>query len=258
MKEKLNIWSKKVVKKTDIAQKLIDQYEKRKGNLFNNEAMISAVFLDRRYSQMQDDREIALAKLSLCRLWERVRQKNMKDSEITNTDTIIETSNESIHFDDFDIEKKFSTPSKNHSTVPTPIVPTPIEQNMPVPREIYFPMSKDEFMIQLAHFENKYPVISHKNQILDFWRSVKDEFPEIYKVASIINSIPPAQATVERVFSIVAFIFDKHRSRLDEIVLQNILTIRLNKEKLPKFFENEISSLKIEYNNMDFTLMLSF
>lgn len=89
MKEKLNIWSKKVVKKTDIAQKLIDQYEKRK-----------------------DDQEIAFAKLSLCRLWDRVRQKKLQDSEITNTNTIVETSNESIHFDAFDIEKIFASEAR--------------------------------------------------------------------------------------------------------------------------------------------------
>lgn len=156
MKEKLSLWSKKVVKKTDLAQKLIEQYEKRKGHLLRNEAMISAVFLDRRYAQMQDDREIALAKLSLCKLWERVRQQKLKFSEITNAYTIVETSNESIHFDDFDIEKNFSSPSKNHSTA---IVPTPIEQNLPIPREANFSMSKDEFMIQLSRFGKKYPVV---------------------------------------------------------------------------------------------------
>lgn len=122
---------------------------------------------------------------------------------------------------------------------------------MPVPREVNFSMSKDEFMIQLTSCEKKYTVISHKDPILDFWNSIKDEFPEIYRAASIINSIPPTQATVERVFSIVFFIFGKHRSRLDEEVLQNILTIRLNKDKLPKYFENEMTSLKVDYNKTD-------
>lgn len=251
MKEKLMLWSKKLIKRTDIAQKLIDAYEKRKGNLMNNEAMISAVFLDRRYSQKQDDEEIALAKLSLCRLWERVRQKKCTDLGIT-TDGLMETSNESIHFDDFDIEKIFATPKKNH---PNANEQTPNEQmsekRVVVPKEANFSITKDEFMILLHGFEKKYPLINHKNQILDFWKSCKDEFPEIYTVASIINSIPPAQATVERVFSIVSFIFGKHRSRLDEEVLQNILTIRLNKDKLPKIFEDEIASLKAEYDKMD-------
>lgn len=152
------------------------------------------------------------------------------------------------NFDDFDLENIFSSPSKNRSTVTEP---TPIEQSMSVPRETNFSMSKYEFMIQLSRFENKYPVINYKEQILDFWKSIKDAFPEIYKVASIINSIPPAQATGERVFSIAASISEEHRSRLGEQVLQNIFTIRLNKDKLPKFFENEIVSLIAEYNKMD-------
>lgn len=103
-------------------------------------------------------------------------------------------------------------------------------------------------MICLGEFEKKYKTTSHKTQILEFWKSIKCEFPEIHAVASIINGIPPAQATVERISSIVAFVFNEYRSRLGEILLQDILLIKANRDKLPKIFEKQVEALKAEYD----------
>lgn len=187
MKEKLSLWTRASSKKTNLAESLITQYGVRKNHLLNNEAMISAVYLDRRFSMKQDKDEVRLAKLSLCRLWERIRQKVLNGPEradmIQNID--IEAQEEClINFNNFDIEQFLSTPSRNTVNVSTPNI-VRNEEHVQIPRKIDFSKTKDEFMICLSEFEIKYATINHKTQILEFMEMIKCEFPEIHAVATI-------------------------------------------------------------------------
>lgn len=72
--------------------------------------------------------------------------------------------------------------------------------------------------------------IHHKNSILEFWNSRKDDDPVLYELASIIHAIPPSQTTVERAFSILNYILNPRRTRLSESTLEMILMINLNKD----------------------------
>lgn len=248
MKEKLVLLSAKANKKTNLASHLIEQYERRKKNLLDNEAMVSAAFLDRRYGSKLNADQTAFAKLSLCKLWDRVCKKQSKDTQ-TNADRTLDVANDSFNFDDFDIEMFLSSSSC------TPSIPASDSQMREVPQTVQsesdFRKTKEEFMVLLNNFEKDFPRIHHKTNMKTFWQEKKYKYPEIHVLAMILNAIPPAQASVERVFSTVAFVFDKGRSRLDELVLQNILLIKLNIEKLETIFDNDVEKLKIEYIEME-------
>lgn len=138
MKEKLNLWEKKAIQKTNLAKCLIKQYKTRKRHLFYNEAMASAVFLDRRYSSKQKTESTAIAKISLCKLWERVRSKRM-----TNEGNHMEHNTEgsldnSINFDDFDFEYFCVTPFKNLTNTTITSSPIPINEQRVQSREVDF------------------------------------------------------------------------------------------------------------------------
>lgn len=72
MREKLKIANNKPNNKTDLAQCLLNEFEKRRPHLINNKAMLSAVYLDRRFAIDLTDRETELAKLVLCDIWDRI------------------------------------------------------------------------------------------------------------------------------------------------------------------------------------------
>lgn len=78
----------------------------------------------------------------------------------------------------------------------------------------------------LEGFDGKKEKLSLK--ILDFWEAHEHEWPELYKLASVVFAIPPTQTTVERAFSSLALILTSHRTRLNDSTLQNILLVRLN------------------------------
>lgn len=240
MKKKLSLWSNKVTKKTDLADILLIKYKIRIEELHKNESLISAVYLDRRYAANLDAAQTAMAKLHLCKLWERVTQK--KNSEVENQ--INETADNSvlfestenlsgIKFNDSDIENLFAAHklSEENNTVSEPL------QNA----------SKDEFMLMLDAFEKKYPHIHHTERILKFWEEKKNEFPQIYRLATILYGIPPTQATVERVFSHMAFVYNIKRAKLSTQTLENLLTIRLNKNLLSDVFDDDHKILALKY-----------
>lgn len=54
--------------------------------------------------------------------------------------------------------------------------------------------------------------------------------PELYKLATVIHSVPPTQTSVERAFSAMALILNPLKTRLSDKNLENMLLIRLNRE----------------------------
>lgn len=247
MEKRLHLWSEKSNKKTDLAQRLLEQFESRKNHLLNNEAMISTIFLDRRYACTLDDDRIAFAKLSLSRLWERARRIKLNGTHMPGTvaQSGHDQSNESdIQFNDSDIENFFANTSQATATTSSD---STTERTTATTRTIDFSITKDEFMLLLNDYETKYPRIHHKENILKFCKGIENDFPEIYFISTILNGIPAAQATVERVFSVLSFVYDEKRSKLNEDVLQNILLIKLNKGHLERVFQEDMEKLKKEH-----------
>lgn len=74
-------------------------------------------------------------------------------------------------------------------------------------------------------------------------------FLALYEVACIINAIPPSQATVERAFSALKFIFTEHRTKLDQDRLENLLMIKLNADLAESVNQNHIDKIEKKYNS---------
>lgn len=66
--------------------------------------------------------------------------------------------------------------------------------------------------------------------ILDFWEKKKNEWPELYRLASIVHAVPATQSSVERTFSTLTFVFGKLRSNLASEILEDIMVIKLNSD----------------------------
>lgn len=251
MREKLKIATTKQ-KKTDLAQCLLTEFENRRHQMIDNESMLSAVFLDRRYALDLTDGETELAKIALCNLWQRFCDARKKETSPQQTDQVelVEQVEQEESDDEFEFNMSSYMSSKAGETN------TSIQTDMSSTRNDDAPNhqpnithSKDAFMILLGDFENQFKVIHHSIPILEFWKDKMESLPELYEIAQILNSIPPSQATVERSFSALAYIYGPLRCKLSHELLEEILRIKLNSETANKIFENEKKELKTNFVN---------
>lgn len=212
---KLNFASKPNLK-TDLAKQLLVEFEKRKGQMLKNEAMLSAVYLDRRFAVDLTEREVELAKISLCNMWDRFRhvQQSVNESQPHQQPPEIESNLQSKAGE---VNQENDWESIN--TVDTNAECTEVTVST---RHSNYMATRHEFLIMLNDFEQKYKFLTHKTNILEFWKNQKEIWPEIYAISSIYNAIPPSQATVERTFSTLSYIFG---SNLSAIKFKHRITI---------------------------------
>lgn len=66
--------------------------------------------------------------------------------------------------------------------------------------------------------------------VLQYWHSVKEDHPELHKLASVIFSVPPTEVQIERDFSSLKFVFSDRRCSISSERLEEIMLIHLNKD----------------------------
>ena len=71
------------------------------------------------------------------------------------------------------------------------------------------------------------PGVSNKD-MLDIWKHESKEFKHLSKVAQLVLGTPSSQVSVERSFSILKFIFNNRRQRLDKDILRKLMFLKLN------------------------------
>lgn len=89
----------------------------------------------------------------------------------------------------------------------------------------------DDNQIMMAFTDyDKVKHVDIKNDKMFFWKNHKDEHKLIYPLACIVHSIPASQALIESHFSSFSYVRSNKRCSLKAENVQNILTVRLNKE----------------------------
>lgn len=81
----------------------------------------------------------------------------------------------------------------------------------------------------LKSYHIKQNRLNHKTNILKFWKSIENIYPEIYVLAKIILSVPSTQVSVERLFSSLKFIFSPYRCNINFQNLEDQLLVRTNR-----------------------------
>lgn len=218
--------------KSNFATCVIDALNSRQQIIFNNSAMLGAIYLDPRWEILHDSDLVEKATQMLTNLWHRL---NNFRPEIANRSTInVSTEspgcNISIEFENPKMLDEYLSRT-NHSRDMQPIADhrgLSIEQEL----EMFQPEK-----------------LSSDASVISFWRSIKEQNHHLYEIATVIYAIPPAETQIERDFSLLEFIFNQRRQRLCSEMIEAILTINLNseiffevkKEKIMKAFADDIT-----------------
>lgn len=216
-------------KLTDLSDLLLDTMQTRKTALLDHPAMLCSIFLDpRTHRELQQDTtstKMNIAKLSLANLNDRI--ENLKKHSTIDQGTDHENSLEEYFDQQIDIDAQLGIDA---------------QQNR-----------RAEFLETLDHFHRC--VMSSKlkvdktQSIFDFWERNKLQFPVLYDVACVVNSIPPSQATVERSFSTLKFVFGEQRGNLSQTRLEDILMIKLNGDLAESIDQRDIENLEKKYSS---------
>jgi len=70
---------------------------------------------------------------------------------------------------------------------------------------------------------------------LDFWAENKERYPELYKLANVVSSVPATQVSVERLFSLLRYVLVPVRNRLKKKTIRNIMNVKCNLQVVREF-----------------------
>lgn len=207
---------------TNFAQTLTTNIQKRQASLLNNQAMLCAIYLDKRYEFKLSGDERKIAKIVLEKLFERVEKaKKGVTSGKLPTETVEE--------DSFENECVASGLERSY-----------LNDKPSAKQEV------STFSESLAKYETSIDRVNSKKPILEYWNENKYEHPQLYELAMIVHSIPPTQATVERFFSLLGYIYNCRRTRLTPETLENIMMILLNKTLFDEIQERDLKAVRTE------------
>lgn len=205
--------------KTSLAMKLKSAIETRQKLVFNNSAMICAVYLDPRYraeiTQYQSIASENEAKMKLIELWNRLNMIEQSNS-MNNISTSGNLSTSSIFnsSDSFDSTRDMNEYLRRGGNVSSSSDITGTETN--------------DINTAIEAFNPEFMPMEHS--IIQYWENRKDENPLLYKLAMAIYAIPPTEVQIERDFSALDKILTKYRTKLSPAILEGILLIHLNKD----------------------------
>lgn len=235
MKLKLESLKNNTQNVTDLAAQLKTALVKREPSLLSP-AMLCAIYLDGRFPNELTDSQIALVKGTLVQLWDRFKLVTTVKDITTTTTEVINTS------DDILEEYLKSKDGASDASACEEIASTRIilEPNLR--------LTGNELIMELSRFETVEKRAPAKAPCLELWENRKKKFPELYILASVINGIPPTQASVERCFSALSYIINTRRCSLSHESLEDILVVKLNENMVESIFQNDLQQLKESFD----------
>lgn len=222
---------------TNLAILLKNSIQNRKKLVFDNSAMICAVYLDPRFrAEITQHQSLANendAKTNLLNLWNRLKL-NQHSNTINDKSETENVSSSSIlnSSDSFDLTREMCDYLKRDSHNVSSLSNLSAETN--------------DLNSELESFKPDF--MPFDQSILNYWEARKDLNPLLYELAMAIYSIPPTEVQIERDFSALEKILTKYRTQLSPRILEAILLINLNKDLFYDVRDDKINELKLKLN----------
>lgn len=211
---------------TDLTKHLIDALDNRNDVIFKNPFMNSALFLDPRYRReiIRNETKMREATENLMKIWRRISILNTENREENENPPT--TANKSAEFD----EK------------------AALNSYLGIPHETENSANIDiDIEIILDNFQPKQ--LPMEASVIEYWESVKNEHPQLYKLAMVIFSIPPTEVQIERDFSKLDHVFTNRRCRITAERLEEIMLLNLNPDMFAAVNSEDLNELFSKLNN---------
>ncbi|XP_031634956.1 uncharacterized protein LOC116348182, partial [Contarinia nasturtii] len=213
--------------KTSLANYLLDALQAREETIFNNPFMTCAIYLDPRFRNQITSNfdKTEEAKRMFYDLWQRVkyrfdREQTDQQQNETQPDMFFEFNG------DDELDKLGA--SINNGTAE-------------------FDANGNCIDIEAVLDKYQPDILSSKNSVLEFWEASKDTHPELYELAMMIYSVPPAEVQIEIDFSHLNHVFNLRRGQLQTERLKDIMFIHLNPDL---FYLVKADELKVAFEKV--------
>lgn len=239
----LDAYSKRSTK-TAFAKLLFEETKTRKIKIFDNPLMACALYLDPRFhlelhGSYHD--KVGGAKQTMLTIWRRLNIIHPNDNNCMVETAKIDTSNDSsFEFDELlALQKHLQRDNENNEHQNTENEEL---QNNGISTQNHY--EDIETKIDLFQPDS----IPLNSSILDYWENMKEKERELYRIASVVFSVPPTEVAIERDFSHLDSVFTKRRGNLCHSRLEDIFVIHLNRDLFEVVTQGEISEL---YRELD-------
>lgn len=208
--------------KTKLETYLLESLMSRKHQIIDNCLMRCAMLLDPRFCDEIIDDQLADTKDLLVNIWNQLKTFKNRVYAAELTPEVAKTSSSADIFAQY-IKNKIKKRNQDlDSTITDDEVLTSIDLFV-----------KDEAL----------QTTDDSWSIFKFWAEKKNKNPVLYELAMVIHAIAPTQVTVERNFSVLAYVYNARRSNLSQKLLENILMIVLNADLFEIVNEENIDIL---------------
>lgn len=201
---------------SNYARKLIICIEEREKKIFSNKIVVAGWYLDKNLNVLMDPDQISAAKII-------IRMVAYKQDIISPNDNHVEEEEEEL--EEPDESDDASTGSFDKFLQAKGKAAT---KTNPAARKTKKEKSSD-FDKEINAFD-KLAVPRKRSSAIDWWNQNSEQFPLLSKVALDVISVPVTEVTVERLFSHLKTILNRHRSRMNGTLLNDIMLLRLNKK----------------------------
>lgn len=194
---------------------LLNALKVRENMILKTVPMYACMYLDPRYQCMLDESEKTAAKGHLIELYNRVK-KNASESVIAiNEDcsSALELSTISTEQDDDLNMNSLLNSIIQEKCKSMPNLNTGVSAIETILNEFNFPGNKR---------------MNCESNVWDYWRNNTFNRPELYRLAAVVFAVPPTEVGTERNFSILSFVLNKYRNKLESSSLERIMFMKAN------------------------------
>ncbi|XP_065211447.1 uncharacterized protein LOC135839379 [Planococcus citri] len=185
---------------SSIANELASEMRQKQDSLFENICFLSSVFLDPRFNNMvlnENQKQNAVQHL----VWLYNKLSTM--SYLEDSDSVSETDGEDELEKAFRKQEHFINPAKSRS-------------------------QSDNIELELRSFCDNEPRLKTSESIVQFWQNKRSQYPEIFKLARVLFSVPATQKSIFDLIPHVKYILDSGKVDINSELFQSVALIKTN------------------------------
>ncbi|CAK1591073.1 unnamed protein product [Parnassius mnemosyne] len=211
---------------TLLARQIICHMKHRQDVLFDNNAFLSAIYLDPRVNSTLTNEQQSIAQTNLINLYIHIQKMNLLNQKNTHISSSVETENMPSTSNDIQAVgscqclEDFLNSSyieKHVHNISTLVRRTDLTGEITNTLKASFKIFLEE------------PLLKSSESVLKFWEEKQLIYPQLYQLARVALSVPATQVSVERLFSALKFIVSNLRMNLKDDIIEDILFVRCYK-----------------------------